>query len=307
MRTDFEFDSFNEVKLEGHKWYSEDSQPRAIIVLSHGMAESILRYEAFAQFLVDNQFVVYGHSHRGHGQLAAAAGKLGYIGEDGWNKMVEDLKTVVDMAAKDFPGLPKVVYGHSMGSYVARAFLKKYEHEADAIVFSGTGFPSKMELIGAGTIAKIESVFNLKDEPSKRLDKLSFGKFNAQIKDPRTPFDWLSTVEEEVDKYIENPLCGQIHPTSFFVNFIDGLYHLLYKNKPVFNEPQIPVLVLSGSNDPCGECETGVMKTGEYYKNLGFDTEILLYPKGRHEMLNEANRGEVYEDVIAWINRKIEI
>jgi alpha-beta hydrolase superfamily lysophospholipase len=305
MRTDFEFVSFNEVTLEGHVWHHEESRPKGIIILAHGMAESILRYEQFAHALLAHGFAVYGHSHRGHGQLAADKGKLGYIGQDGWNRMVDDLKTVVDMASSKFPGIPKVVYGHSMGSYVARAFLQKYEHDVDAIVFSGTGYPAKAELLGAGMIAKIESLFNPKDMPSKRLDKLSFGKFNAQIKDPRTPFDWLSTVDDEVNQYIKNPLCGQIHPTSFFVDFIDGLYTLLYKNKPVYQEPLRPVLVLSGAKDPCGECGVGVRKTGEYYKNIGFDTEVILYPEGRHEMLNEINREDVYQDVIAWINRKL--
>ena len=303
MRKDFEIVSFNEMRLDAHLWYSENISPKCLVIISHGMAEAIMRYERFAEFLVENHIFVYGHSHRGHGEIAGASGRLGYIGEDGWNRMIEDLNAMVDLAEKEYPKCKKIVYGHSMGSYVARGFLIKYPYACDAIVFSGTGYPDKIELIGAKVVAGLEAFFNKSDKPSKRLDKLSFGKFNAQIDQPKTSFDWLSRDLDEVKAYIDNPLCGNIHPTSFFVKFIDGLLAILYPKQITFEPPFIPVLVLSGEKDPCGAMCVGVTKTINYYKGKGFEVESLIYPEARHEMLNEINKLDVYQDVLNWIHK----
>lgn len=305
MRKRFDFVSCNEVTLDAYVWYAENCTPQGILVLSHGMAESILRYDQFAEFLIQHGIFVYGHSHRGHGEHAAKSNRLGDIGEDGWNRMVDDLNTMVNMAKEAYPTCKIGVFGHSMGSYVARTFLQKYPSAVDAIIFSGTGYPEKGELLGARFIAKIESVFNKKDKPSKRLDKLSFGKFNAQIEHPQTTFDWLSRDPEVVKAYMDDPLCGQVHPTSFFIKFIDGLLDVLYMKKNQFSDHRIPILLVAGAKDPCGSLGLGVYKTADYYKNNSFEVDTLLYPEARHEVLNEINRHEVYQDVLEWLRSKM--
>lgn len=306
MRTAFELDSFNELKLKGYHWHSQsaENKPLGIVVIAHGMAEIILRYEAFADYLVSNGFTVYGYSHRGHFETAGSFDRLGYLGENGWAKMAEDLSNVIAYAEGENQGVPTFIFGHSMGSYVTRTYMVDHPDSVKGIVLSGTGFPAKLELQAGGIIAKLEKNLKGKDMPSKMLDKMSFGAFNKPFAPNQTAFDWLSTDMAQVKLYIDNPWCGQLHPSSFFEDMAKNLVRVLYKEVP---KPKhvIPMLVMSGALDPVGQMGVGVKKAADFYKNAGYNVELKLYENGRHEMLNEVNRADVFKDVKDWFVKNI--
>lgn len=304
MRTPFEFVSCREVTVKGYRWQAEPMElrtPKFVVVLAHGMAETILRYQEFAEFLVKNGMVVYGYSHRGHFETAGSIARLGYLGQDGWRKMILDLAEVVAMAKADFPQVPLVLFGHSMGSFVVRTYLLDNPAKVDAIVLSGTGYPKKLELQAAAIVGTLEQ--RLKgDHPSKLLDRLTFGSFNKAFAPTQTPFDWLSSDSAKVQEYMDDPWCGRVHPPSFFADMAKGLLRVLYGEmpKPKKQHP-VPMLVMSGALDPVGHAGAGPKQTAALYAAAGYEVTLKLYENGRHEMLNEVNRQQVYEDVLAWL------
>lgn len=299
MRTTFEFRSFDEVQIKGYIWQGEQP-PQGIVVIAHGMAETILRYDEFATYLAEKGLIVYGYSHRGHFETAGSLERLGYIGDNGWAKMAEDLNTVIHMAKAAVPGIPVYIFGHSMGSYVTRTYLVDHPSDVTKVILSGTGCPQKLELQAAALIAKLERTLKGADKPSKLLDKMSFGSFNKVFEPNKTAFDWLSTDLEQVKKYIDNPWCGQIHPASFFESMAKGLAVVLHGPKPKPAGP-VPMLLMSGALDPVGQMGKGVEQSAAFYKAAGYQITQKLYEKGRHEMLNEVNRHEVYKDIYNWL------
>lgn len=304
MKSQFEFDSFNEVQVKGYCWSNPETKPRGILILSHGMAESILRYDQFAEFLVKSNIFVYGHSHRGHFETAGSQERLGYLGENGWSKMVSDLNQVVEMAKNAYPGVPVYLMGHSMGSFVTRDYLIEHSTSLDGVILSGTGYPAKFELSAGAAVAKMELFFKREDKPSKLLNSMSFGSYNKKIDPLYTEFDWLSRDKAMVQAYIDSPWCGQLHPTSFFADMASNLVRILYQ--PTFKTLKpLPMLVMSGDCDPVGQYGKGVIKTADYYKNLNFKVTTTLYKDGRHEMLNELNREAVAQDILDWLNLQI--
>ncbi len=299
MRVPFEFRSFEEVTVKGYVWKGEQA-PIGVMILAHGMAETILRYDAFATYLAAQGIVVYGYSHRGHFETAGSLERLGYLGKEGWSKMAEDLNTVVNRAKAEVPNVPVCIFGHSMGSYVTRTYLVSHPSDVDKVILSGTGYPQKLELQAAAFVARCERTIKRADLPSKLLDKLSFGSFNKAFAPTKTPFDWLSTDPVEVQKYIDNPWCGQIHPASFFEDMAKNLARVLYGPMPK-PKSTVPMLLMSGALDPVGQMGKGVEQSAAFYKEAGYEVTLKLYPKGRHEMLNERNREEVYQDILKWI------
>ncbi len=304
MREPIEHDSYGELKIKGYKWFNEE-QPKCIVIISHGMAETIERYDAFANVLLSHNIAVYGHSHRGHGQTAGDVSQLGILGDNGWMKMKEDLRRLVSMAKGDYPATPIVVLGHSMGSFLLRDFLLDYSMMIDGAIISGTGFMNKGLLTAAKTLAAIECKFKGTRHPSAMMDKLSFGKYNKRIDNPTTPFDWLSRDAQQVKAYMDNPYCGQLHSSGFYSDFLENLKRILYQAEFENKKESMPLFIFSGDADPVGDYGVGVKKAFEYYQKLGFKATLKLYPNGRHEMLNESNRDEVYSDVINWIQAYI--
>jgi len=292
--------SFEEIELSGYIWQQEtENQPKGIVIIAHGMAETIERYEAFAEHLSESGYVVYGINQRGHGLNAEM---LGYLGDDGWYKMKEDLKHVVDLAKTSYLGKPVFIFGHSMGSFLTRDFLLDYSYLINGAILSGTGFYSKPELKLGQWLSK-RDVLKFGDRHiSKFIDNIAFGKNNKKIKEPNTPFDWLSRDSDQVAAYIADPLCGQIHPSSFFYLFFSALERILYSSTFSNFETKRPLFLISGDMDPVGNYGKGVKKSALRYKAIGFDTQVKLYKEGRHEMLNEINRRDVFEDIITWLN-----
>ena len=280
--------------------YLPEGQPRAILQIAHGMAEHFERYEKFIGVLVDNGIAVYTNDHIGHGQSVASAEDKGYFGPGGWHTMVLDCHQLYTIARERFADLPYYFFGHSMGSFVARAYAREYGTELAGAIFCGTG--GKNPAVGVG-IALANMIAKCKGDHyrSKFVDGMAFGTYNKRF-EGRTPFDWLTRDQDVVDAYIADPDCGYL----FTVNGMAGLFGALqsvsgpdwYKAVPT----QLPILLVAGNMDPVGNYGKGVAQVCDDLKATGHDVNMILYDQCRHEILNEsAVFDRVCADILAFI------
>lgn len=289
-------------KINVYKW-SPDKNVKGIVQIAHGMAETAARYDYFARALVNEGYIVYANDHRGHGGTAASVEELGYISDnDGFIDMVEDMRRLTKIVKADNPGLPIILFSHSMGSFLTQRYIQLYGNEIDGVILSGTnGKPPST--INAGIVLS-KTIMKLKGRKAsgKLVDKMAFGSYNKRFMPNKTKFDWLSRDEEQVAKYIDNPYCGTIFPVSFFHDLFIGMKSV---HRPEFLNQipkELPIYIFGGSDDPVGNYGVGITNLEAAYKSLGIkNVTSKLYPDGRHEMLNEINRDEVIDDVINWI------
>lgn len=275
-------------------------ESKAVVQILHGMAEYIDRYER-AAFALNNQgYAVAGHDHRGHGQKAE---KLGYFAKkNGWDAVIKDAHAVTLELKKRFPGKKLILLGHSMGSFAAREYAIRYGNELDGLVLSGTGF-YPLPLAAAG---KMAALLSPKEKPAKLVDKLAFSGNNKPFQPARTPCDWLSRDEKEVDLYIDDPLCGFLFTGQAYSDFFGGLMKLTKKGRLSAMPKELPVYFMSGENDPVGQMGAGVKKVAEQFRKAGMkDVTVRLYPKARHELFNELNRDEVTKELAEWLDSHI--
>lgn len=307
MKTEtFTFDSENGVKIFYYKWSPDDGvKPLAAVQIAHGMAEHAARYERFAEYLAAAGYIVYANDHRGHYKSAGRLDNTGFFAEnDGWKLAVNDLHTLTGIIKKENMGLPVYLFGHSMGTFLFRNYLYIYSNEElKGVVLSGTGGnPGILGKVGV-MIAKVEKSLKGPRHRSSLLNGLSFGSFNKPFRPNRTDFDWLSRDQAEVDKYVADPYCGFVCTTSFFVDMLGGIIDI-HKPENVNKTPKtLPVYFFAGEKDPVGNFSRGVTEVFNMYKNAGLkDVTCKFYKDGRHEMLNELNRDEVFADVKHWLD-----
>ena len=301
----FTFKDKGNLEIFVYKWLPDEKvQVKGIVQIAHGMAETAGRYEGLASILTENGFMVYANDHRGHGKTARETSKLGDLGEDGFNKMVENMKELNEIIKKENSNLPIFLLGHSMGSFLTQRYICLYGSGLKGAILSGScGKHGVMidvgRLIAKGEIKKIG-----RGGKSNKLDKLSFGSYNNSFKPNRTAFDWLSRDNNEVDKYIVDPFCGTVFTAGFFYDFLGGLKCIADKREIKKVPRDLPIYIFSGDKDPVGKSGKGVLKLVRTYKEHGIeDLSYKLYKDGRHEMLNEINKEEVMADVIKWLNK----
>ena len=281
--------------------------PKANVLIVHGMAEHAQRYDDFANFLNKNGFNVYAYDQRGHGKTAGSIEKQGFFAEkDGWNKVVGDLKTLIETADADFPGIPVFILGHSMGTFVTRTYIADYDDCVRGVILSGTtGSAGLLGKIGI-LLTNIIMLFKKKNSQSPLMDSLSFGDFNKAFKPNRTKFDWLSRDEKQVDKYVDDPYCGAVFSVGFYNDMMKGLE---YVNKPETAEKvrkDLPMYLIAGDNDPVSKNGKQVKDVFGMYKKAGISNiSMKLYEGARHEILNETNKDEVYNDILTWLNKTL--
>jgi len=276
---------------------------KGAVQIFHGMAEHAARYQDFAAYLVRKGYAVFANDHRGHGKTAGALQYTGYIsGNNSWKSILADTKLLNEHIHKTLPNIPVFVHGHSMGSFYVRAFLEIFPGNISGVVLSGTAWHPALLVNFGLMVAKIQSVVSGEKNKSKLLDNLSFGAFNKKFRPCVTPFDWLSRDVEVCRKYTADDYCGWVASSSFFRE----LFRLLkFIHSPALyqeTDKKIPVLILSGEDDPVGGFSQGPRKMYEFLRQKGFtNVKLLLYPQGRHEMHNELNRQEVYKNVAGWL------
>lgn len=278
---------------------------KAIIQIAHGMAEHSERYEDFAIKLTQNSYGVYINDHIGHGKTAKNQKDLGHLPKDGFNLCVENLLVLTKIIKKENPGVPVVLLGHSMGSALAHDYITQYGKEINGCIISGSSGIQDIYPI-ASLVSTVVVMIQGRKTRSRLMDRLSFGSFNNKFKPARTKFEWLSKDTAKIDKYINDPFCGFVCTAGFYYEYFKAL-NKLFNYEKIKNIPlQFPIYIFSGENDPVGKYTKAVKKLINMYLNSGLkNVEYKLYPKGRHEMLNETNREEVIKDLIEWIGKKV--
>ena len=287
-----------------YQWLPEGGLPKAVVQLVHGVAEHMGRYDAFARYLADHGFAVCGGDHLGHGRTVDD-GKYGYFGKkNGWTLVTADVRRLRVLMGEQYPGLPYFLLGHSMGSFLARTDLCMYPGPVDGCILSGTG-QEKPALIAAGkALASAICTLRGPETVSAVVDKLSLGAYNGQFKPNRTAADWISRDEAVVDAYLKDPFCTFKPTAGMFRDMMGGLQYIAGEKALSQMDPRTPVYLFSGDQDPVGSNGEGVKKVYGFFKAHGTaDLTMKLYPGGRHEMLNELNRDEVYADVLAWLKQ----
>lgn len=287
-----------------HFYIYTPKEPKAVLMLSHGMCEYVERYEEFARFLCDNEIAFAGNDHIGHGNSIKDDGMLGYFGQErGYINMVRDLHKMKKVIDEKFPNIPHFLMGHSMGSFLARIYLSKYRDRWDGGVIMGTAGG----VFGSVPLRKVLDILerNRGDYYRPRMSLGVFEMFNRRIDDRRTSNDWLSRDNKNVDKYIEDPKCNFMFTTSGYRDLLNAL--LCANSAPVIeNTPtDIPLLFLSGSMDPIGQYGDGVRKAVMKYVDHGCDVNIRIYRGARHELIFELNRDEVMRDIYAFLVKRI--
>ncbi len=287
-------------------WIPADG-PKAIFQIAHGMAEHGERYEDFAKYLCTKGFAVLIDDHVGHGKSVKSDDDLGYFGENnGWDAFVEDERTLTELIKAEYPNLPIIFFGHSMGSFIAREYTRRYgrDEQIKAAIFCGSSGKNPAAAIAimlADAIAKVKG----SKHRSKFIDKIAFGPYNKKT-EGRTPFDWLSTDKAEVDKYISDKYCGFLFTAAGYKDLFTILNTVSGKDWYSSVYESLPLLVVSGEEDPVGAYGKGVK---QIYNDLiaagKKDVTLKLYKGMRHEILNELDKAQVYEYIASWALSKI--
>lgn len=289
-----------------YSWLPAESETiRGIVQIAHGMSETAARYRRFALALTKIGFGVYANDHRGHGKTAGTPEELGWPGEDGFNGMARDMISLGQQLAVRHQEIPLFLLGHSMGSFLSQKVMYEAPEAYHAFLLSGTNGPRGLLSFGQ-QLAALQCKFQGSEHPSLLMNAITFGSFNKRFLPMRTPFDWLSRDEAEVDKYVNDPMCGFICSAGFFSSMFALLREIHKTNKLSLIPKEKPVYIFGGESDPVGFYGAGPKRLAEMYKQLGIqDVQLKLYAEGRHEMLNEINRDEVTSDCIEWLGKHL--
>ena len=307
LRREFTFLSADgKTPIHAVEWQPE-GPVRAVVQLTHGVSEFILRYEPFAQYLTEHGFSVVGHDHLGHGGSVTPGAPRVYFGPKGsWDWVLADLEERRRLAEEAFPHVPQFLLGHSMGSFVTRTYLIRFPGRVDGAIIMGTGQMADLLTAGGRLVAQLEALRLGETAVSPIISRLSFDAYNKLFAPNRTPFDWLSVNTDNVDFYIAHPLCGGAPTIGLFREMLGGI-SFIKKAKNLANmQKTTPILFISGEMDPVGDCGKGVKLAHENFRKAGMtDVELILYPGLRHEILCEHEAPQVYADILSWLERKL--
>lgn len=302
---EFSYHSFQD-QMEIHATIAYPQQePIGIVQLIHGMAEYRGRYQGLMQFLANQGFIVLIHDHRGHGDSIKTEQDLGYFHEQKAEFIVEDAHQLTYYMKKQYPDLPYILFGHSMGSLVARAYTKKYDYELDGLIICGSPSKNPLALLGKGLVIIMEKIKGDRYR-SPLIQKMAFGKHNKKFAKHTSPNSWICSVEEEVQKYDEHSKCGYTFTLNGFRNLFTLMSDVYQDDHWLLQNPKLPILFIAGSDDPCIISEEKFKEAVNFMIQLGYhDMRSKLYQGKRHEILNESNKEEVYRDILSFIERAI--
>ncbi|AWH77299.1 lysophospholipase [Clostridioides difficile] len=307
--TNFTFKGEEGLDIYTYKWEDENiKKTKAVIQIAHGMAETAQRYETFAKVLTENGYIVYINDHRGHGKTAKIIENVGHLAEkEGFRCLVEDMYTLTNIIKKENEDLPIYLFGHSMGSFASQRYIMDYGNNLSGLILCGSNGKQGIILNFAHMIINREIKKYGRRSRSNKINDLIFGGEIIR-RNEKTKFDWLSRDKEQVEKYINDPFCGVVCSCGFFYDLVQGLKEIEDKENLKKVPLDIPIYIISGDKDPIGKNGKGVLRLRDRYIKLGVkDVTCKLYKDGRHELLNEINKEEVFEDIICWLNNKIEI
>jgi alpha-beta hydrolase superfamily lysophospholipase len=305
MKTDLYFDSLGGGKIHACRWMPE-GEVKAIVQFVHGIAEYAERYDDFAKFLNAKGILVVAEDHMGHGKSICDAAPIGCF-TGGWMNAVGDTYRLLKGTMEEFPNVPYILFGHSMGSFMARTILARHPESgiAGAVICGSAWMPNAV--IGAGKlVASLICKTNGEQKPSNLLQNMMFGSYNKKIEHPRTSSDWLTRDQRIVDAYVADPLCGFIPSAGLVRSMMEGLQYIQNQKNLEAMKKDLPVFFIAGGDDPVGGYGAGVQQAAENFKKNGMEkVEVKIYPLCRHEIHNELNNREVYDDVANWIEKVI--
>ena len=298
----FEYPSCDGVHtIHACRWLPE-GEARGVIQIVHGVAEHIGRYAETAQFFTRHGFIVVGEDHLGHGLTTDEANRGFFAEKNGWKLVVRDIRKLRRLQGDQTPELPYFLLGHSMGSFLARTYLIDYPRTLTGAIISGTGQEPAPLVLAGKLAAQLEAKRPGSHGLSTLVDTLSLGAYNRKFKPNRTSADWISRDEARVDAYLADPLCAYKPTVTMFRDMMGGLQYIAKQSNLDRMYPNTPVYFFSGDEDPVGGMGKGVQKVTAMFRASGCQHVTLrLYQGGRHEMLNEINRQEVLDDLLAWL------
>lgn len=300
----FHFDASDGTKLFCYRWLPEGT-PRAIIHIAHGMGEHAERYAPFARELCGNNYAVLANDHRGHGKTTT---RLGDFGPDGWNRMLLDLREMLDTWTDQFPEVPRVLLGHSMGALLTQQYLTMYAANLNGVILSGSpGFTHPVQLWIAHNFLRFRCWKGGSDDDHERLRQKLFSgankKFEQEVAEP-TGFEWLSRDPLQVLAYVNDPLCGVVPSLESLRDMFQGSRYAQRKSS-IANIPKLPIFLVSGADDPVHNNLKNINRMLSAWGRGGLDPRAKFYSGGRHEMLNEINRDDVVDDIVEWLAETI--
>ena len=309
IKNEFNYQSADgKTQIHAIEWKPE-KEIIGVIQIAHGVTEHILRYEHFAEFFTQKGWVVVGNDHLGHGKSIAPNAKPMYFGpKNSWNFVVKDIDTCIRITKEKYPDVPYVLLGFSLGSFLVRTYLIDYSEPLNSAIIMGTGYIPNFKIAIAKMLANKEAKKVGEENTSPVIKSLTFETYNKLFKPNRTECDWLCSNEEELDKYLNDPLRGKGYSAGLFRELLSGMqYTSNLKNIKKMNK-KVPILLLSGDKDPVGDFGKGVIKTFDILKKSGIEhVDIKLYKNLRHDILHEKCRKEIYDDIEAWLEKNIEL
>lgn len=271
---------------------------KGVVQIAHGMCEYFGRYDHFARFLTQRGYIVCGNDHLGHGSSVKDDSELGYFAEvNGWQCVVSDMYQLTKIMKKNYSDLPYFLLGHSMGSFMARAYCTKYSKKLDGVVFCGTsggtaGIPALLTIIDG-----MKKVYGSKHR-SQKINKIAFGAYNKRITDSNSEYAWISRDKDVVHEYSLDDKCTFIFTLNGFENLMKSLWYVSNEKWFETYNKSLPTFLIAGENDPVGQYGEGVRKVYNKMCDYSCDVKLKLYPGARHELLNELDKQETYDDVL---------
>ena len=294
-------------QIYGVKWEPDQGEIRGILQISHGMVEYVERYEDFAGFMVSQGFLVVGNDHLGHGQSVTSQEKWGYFAKkNGSDIVIEDLNHLRKIIQEEYKGIPYFILGHSMGSFLLRKYLSKYGKGLKGAVIMGTGTHSDAAVILGKGVCRLLAACLGWNYRSKLVDKLAMGGYNRRFRHEDGSGSWLTKDKEIVAAYVKEPRCSFKFTLNGHYSIFDTI-HFINQPANISRIPKnLPLLFVAGEDDPVGNYGAGVKAVCRTYKKAGIsDITCRLYPKDRHEILNELDRKKVYKDIYKWVKAKM--
>lgn len=296
------FNSYDGKKIFLHKW-DDVSNPIGVVQIFHGMAEHGGRYDTFAKYLNERGYIVYADDHRGHGKTADSIEKLGYIGDNGFDSIVEDEYFITKEIKSKYPSLPIFIFAHSFGSFIGQEYINRYSNEVNGVILSGSAKRDGLGIDIGLAVTKLFRKFGDESKNNNFIETIIFGNYNKKIKDNTSKNAWLSSDKKQVEKFDNDEYCGAVFTTNFYYNLFSGCKGLYLSEKTTKINKSLPIFIIAGEMDPVGNYGKLVKKLFNHYKNLNISNlKMKLYPKGRHELTNEVNNLEVFDDILKWIN-----
>ncbi|MCF0141359.1 MAG: alpha/beta hydrolase [Mogibacterium sp.] len=310
-KTEFTYPSCDGMTtIHGIKWEPE-GEPKAVLQIVHGMTEYLDRYDHFASFLTEHGYVVAGEDHLGHGKSVVNDSYHGYFGEGANNLVIQDIHQLRLKLNEEYPSIPYIIMGHSMGSFLTRQYITEnqsdYAEGIAGVIIMGTGWQPGIALTLGKGVSSILGAIKGQRANSKLIEIMAFGSYLKRIENPESISDWLTKDREVVKKYRKDPYC-RFH---FTTNGFYGLFSAIKESqdiKRIESLPNgLPLLFVSGTEDPVGNYGEGVRKAFMKYSEHSYcQVDIKLYEGDRHEILNELDKDEVFADILEWMDCCVE-